>query len=400
MKYNCDICNYSTDDGSNFRRHLKSSFHNLNETKHIEKNINENEEKYTCECGKKYSCKQSLSRHRQQHNSNDKEIKNLQNQVAELTVKLDTIQSKGLTNNINNINNGTINNTYITVKTYVTNNYPDAPSLIKFNEYNKFESKQDETNPLANILAYHYRKYNIDKYLGDFIIECYKKDDPSKQSVWSSDISRLNYVVKELLGKKSLWSKDEKGEKIKEYIVNPFLQHIYDTCAEYFDDYKEKHPDVPGQFEKMYGDKCVEMSCYFYNINPPLARLQEDITNGILADNIVKYIAPAFRLEKELTDDKINKDICKTIKYEISELDESNEKPNNKNHQVREVEEIIDDDQSIGYKNISFIDSDNEEFINNMEINTRKLIGKPKFNNNKNKTVNRKSIVFITKSKE
>ena len=43
-------------------------------------------------------------------------------------------------------------------------------------------------------LVYNYENKNLHKYLGDFIIGHYKKDNPSEQSMWSSDVSRLTYL--------------------------------------------------------------------------------------------------------------------------------------------------------------------------------------------------------------
>lgn len=47
-------------------------------------------------------------------------------------------------------------------------------------------------------LIFYYKKNKLDKYLGDFIVKHYKKDNPELQAMWNSDTERLNYFIREL----------------------------------------------------------------------------------------------------------------------------------------------------------------------------------------------------------
>lgn len=375
MKFKCNCCKYSTDNQSNFNKHLKTEAHINN---------SENVETFSCECGKDYSCKQSLCRHRlhycknksknkskskknqKKRKSNDdepnifnmkEEMIKLVNEVAELKA---TISNKTINVNNGNINNNNIiNNINITVKTYVQNYYPDAPALIEFNEYEQFENTNTKDKPLINQLAFRYRTNGLSKYLGDFIVKCYKKDDPTQQSVWSSDISRLNYVVKELLGgNKSKWYNDENGEKVKKYIVNPLLAYIYELTKDYIDESDKALDDQTEKYRKqrVLTDSDLKTHTDGNNVRESICKMQTDIENGIISNDIVKYIAPFFYLEKENVDEEPDKTIKqiehKTIKNTEKIKKVSTKKKTKSNKKSEEIVGDYVDDKP------NFIDSD------------------------------------------
>ena len=71
MKYTCEICNYKSNDKSNYNRHLKS-------VNHIKLCPKFN--KLKClNCNKEYTHKQSLSRHKK--TCNDKDISEKFNEI-------------------------------------------------------------------------------------------------------------------------------------------------------------------------------------------------------------------------------------------------------------------------------------------------------------------------------
>ena len=59
---------------------------------------------------------------------------------------------------------------------------------------------------------FYFERNNLPEILGKAIVEEYKKDDPNDQSMWSSDVSRLTFIVKSVMGKsKSKWVSDKNG---------------------------------------------------------------------------------------------------------------------------------------------------------------------------------------------
>jgi hypothetical protein len=190
------------------------------------------------------------------------------------------------------IKSGSVGNTYnISIKNYIQQNYPDAPPLESFNDYDKLEYDNDD---FIDTLVYNFNNNYLHKYLGDFIIKYYKKDDPTQQSMWSSDTSRLTYIIKELLSnKKSIWNHDYKGVKTKNYIINPLLKYIKNYINEYWiknlDNFKTLNIDDINKFHSIYQN---------------LYKIKKMIDNDILGMDIIRYITPHFYMNKN--DPQIN----------------------------------------------------------------------------------------------
>ena len=142
----------------------------------------------------------------------------------------------------------------------------------------------------VSIISYNHTQCCLHQYLGDFIVKYYKKDDPKQQSVWSSDVSRLTYIIKELLdNKQSIWNHDYKGVKTKSYIINPLLQYI----RKILNDYWVANID---NFKNLDVDYLNKLFTIFKSIH----EIKKEIDSGKLADAIIKYIAPKFYMNKDI----------------------------------------------------------------------------------------------------
>lgn len=299
--FTCNNCNYSTTDKSNYRRHMRSKTHvlisqsvNLNQNIAIQNPDNETitvkpkKPKKTkkvivhkCECGKIFSHQPSLSRHRKTCTVVVKEndMDNLKEQVNDIKNMMMQLLEKPSGNNHYNIS----------VRTYIQQNYPDAPMIEEPTSYAKLNYENQE---LIDTLIYKYKHKCLHEYLGDFLVEYYKKDDPSTQSIWSSDISRLTYLIKEaLVDKKSIWNHDYKGVKTKKYIVEPLLQYVKKYIASYW----EKNLNKSTNKKKEVDVDALAKRQADYNIT---YAIESDIDNGIMANDIIKYIASHFRMDK------------------------------------------------------------------------------------------------------
>jgi len=175
----------------------------------------------------------------------------------------------------------------ISIKKMIQQSYPNAPHLEKLDDYSILH--EDNTD-LMQDLIYYSRKNRVNKYIGDIIIKFYKKDDPKNQSLWSTDSSRLKYIIKELITtNNSYWSEDDKGLKINKYIIDPLLKYIHEYI-------REKIDDLDDEIRKSKGYECIEIS----EKQTDLSNIQIQIQNGILKESIIKYIAPFFRFNNEL----------------------------------------------------------------------------------------------------
>ena len=342
VNYKCKVCNYSTDRKSSIDKHNNSEKHDekINSQMQPEKvhqipnnildvpmypDTSDTSDsllitKYKCEyCYKEFAYHSGLYRHKKNRCSilkqtisikedviskdidiefeKDTKIKELEMEKKDMQIEFHQKELKDKENQIkdkeNQIkelkeyikNTKPSNTTYnISVKNYVQKNYANAPALKKLDDYNfiKYDDK------LLDTIGYQYRNKILDKYLGDFLIGFYKKEDPAEQAIWNSDASRLTYIIKELLtNNKSCWNTDPKGVRTKNYIIDPLLIFLKNIINDY-----------SINFSNTILDKKIDEITQLLDNLHSLTLLVKDINNNLMSDDIVKYIAPYFSLDK------------------------------------------------------------------------------------------------------
>ncbi|QKF93586.1 zinc finger protein C2H2-type protein [Fadolivirus algeromassiliense] len=303
MKYLCGTCNYSTNDKSNFNKHINSLAHSKS-TKNIDR-VNKNVDrevpikstKFDCDkCKKSFTCKQSLSYHKL-HSCKGISYGEVNEMREQIKFLMDKLQHYDKILQQPQINKTT--NNYISVKNYVQNNYPDAPALESIKEYKKLTFENNTLNDFIDELIYNHNNLKLHKFLGKFIIEYYKKEDPSEQSMWSSDVSRLTYIIKEFLDNtRTEWNHDYKGVKVKMYVINPLLKYIRSRIDEYWisniDNIKTCEISQVEKYNKIY---------------KTLYQIKKDISSDLLGNNILRFIAPYFHMDKKTYDSDIINDL-------------------------------------------------------------------------------------------
>lgn len=314
MKYKCEKCNYETVDKSNFNKHTKSKAHakKTGSLQKIDKKIDKKCQQkklpscFQCSnCHKIYSSVSSLSRHKSKFckvgiikNQVEQELKQEFDEKLkqkELEIKLEytekllektDTENKELKQFIKNTKPSTTNYN-ISVKKLVQQTFPDAPYLSMLDNYRIIH--EDEDIDLTQDLIYYHNKNRLNKYLGDIIIKYYKKEDPKDQSLWSTDPSRLKYIIKELLAsKKSSWNEDDKGLKTTKYIVEPLLKYIKDYINEQID-------IIGNKLINANKNECIILA----QQQLELAYIREKIQNGILKEEIIRYITPSFKFKSD-----------------------------------------------------------------------------------------------------
>jgi hypothetical protein len=176
---------------------------------------------------------------------------------------------------------------------YVIKNFKSAPPLTALHDYTPIKYDKND-NEFVELMIYYNEQQSLDRYLGNFIIKRYKKDDPTQQSLWNSDTSRLNYVIKELLANKLTgWNIDKKGIKTKKCIIEPLIDFIKPLVMEYIVDLNDSIVKLDTQHEMI-------------QIIPKLKGANELLTvinNKTLENDVIAYISPYFYLNK--TDDMV-----------------------------------------------------------------------------------------------
>lgn len=351
MKYFCNLCNYETDNKSTWYKHKKTDKHNklINLQKIIDENENnklndyvnkqnqrdinnqidslnqKNEIELLKEKLKSIETEKNIIKNQldkiidqyeirisETKNNYEKQFDKVIDQYEERlnethhhieTLKFENNFQKQLINSAGGIIQRSMN-----TMSYLLLNYNNAPALTHLADYSIISKNTDS---LIQDLIFYYKKNKLDKHIGDFIIQQYKKTNPELQSFWSSDVDRLNYFIRELINdtkpepkltnktsetrinKKNnaaniQWIVDKKGIKMTESIIDPLLKYIQEINSKYL---QQKNEEINTRFNIQNDMKLLEDLQVVASINC-------DIKNKTLSKNINKYIAPHFYLEK------------------------------------------------------------------------------------------------------
>jgi hypothetical protein len=138
----------------------------------------------------------------------------------------------------------------------------------------------------------HYDGNTLHQFLGDALIREYKQKNPENQSVWTTDTSRLCFIVKQLIaGDDDRWISDKSGIAITRLIISPLLKQVMEMLREHIDRYCKlaSNKDFDMSRDKEVSD---------------ILLLSNEIIGIILKKelhrDILKYIAPYFGFEVEI----------------------------------------------------------------------------------------------------
>jgi len=109
--------------------------------------------------------------------------------------------------------------------TYLTQNRKKAPVLQQLTQEKAKEMLLYEKR-LYDYLLYHNDEGTLDHYIGDIILKYIKKDDPDYQSVWSTDLARLTYLVRNLVEDEQVWQRDAKAVMFTKCVIMPIINYL------------------------------------------------------------------------------------------------------------------------------------------------------------------------------
>lgn len=355
MLYKCDICAYETPINSNYNKHLKTDKHILKSiqedentksildvasdvalkatsaTSHVAlklhirgndkltyfTNNDKQKKEYKCQhCESKFSHHSSFYRHRRicpnnniiiKHKSveeleknltemqkkleNEKKLRELESQMKEILIKQvedlkdDKQFTKKVTENTTKIADK-IADRSMSALNYVIKNMNDAPILkaLPNEDIKKMLDYGDKTDTyMVESVVYAFQEKHATKLLGDAIIKYYKTDNPKQQSLWNTDVSRLTYLVRLTVHDEDDWIVDKQGIRTNRIIIEPFLNYIRDKIL-----------FVVKNFHKIEKLKALNEIDFLRNATCFI----NEIDNGTIKDDIIKYIAPYLALER------------------------------------------------------------------------------------------------------
>lgn len=260
-------------------------------------------EKFKCKfCNKEFKFHQNMYRH-QKYRCKTNKLEN------DNSLKEENKELKKQNNKLLNLatSNADVAKKSMSVMNYALKNYNDAPpiGLLEDDQFNKMsellthdeKGKKKTDKSTEEILIFHHRHDTLNKVLGDLIVKIYKKENPDKQSVWSSDISRLTFIVKDIVGKtkNSKWITDKKGLHFTQVIINPLLDKIKTLLMEYVFDCGNKINKITSKhkLEEIEENKTRSLLSQMQEANLTILTIKLGKIHG----EILKYIAPYFNLK-------------------------------------------------------------------------------------------------------
>lgn len=389
MQYICSPCGFKTSAKGDYGRHIESNKHKKNiAVQEKQKNntvlaptqIPDLNKIYKCQyCGIDFSNSSSLSRHKKiciektlqlkeiemlrqwiaekdkQLESKNKEIENKDKQLENKDIQLIN-KDKQLENKDKQID---IQDRYMYSITklnspkrkkimnyfgFLCTNYPNTPALGGQESHSGMIKAK--TMKFIDVISMYYYDKRLVSFIGEYIIKLYKKEEPKDQSMWSTDVSRLTYIISESckLGGNT-WAYDKRGVKIKKIVIDPALKYISDELHVFLE--KNRSSDKQNIMKQMMAATDIILS----------------INDGTLSNNISKYIAPEFHLSYGDKNGELGKQI-ESVKNNIKKI-EALKIPNKDKEEMYDSDDSncieSTDDYSDSIDNYSSIGNDNSE---------------------------------------
>ncbi|ARF09564.1 hypothetical protein Indivirus_1_187 [Indivirus ILV1] len=293
VKYECVFCCFSSNRKTEYSRHIKTK-------KHIEKVEEPNNEcikralnvhKMCIEkntqkcpfCDNIYSSSSTLSRHKKACSAKKELIK--YNEIENLKKENERIQKeakekeeilKQQLSTYEQLLKSMVSSQTVNYYNHIVQNYPNAPALKCQESYtNLLESK---SMTLVDVISMYHYDNKLVSFIGDYITKIYAREEPKNQSIWSTDISRLTYIISESCKNGNIWSYDKKGSRTKKIIIDPALQYIREQLFVYC------QTNAGATKEHIIKKMMAATSTI------------QSIDSGELSEKINKYIAPEFSI--------------------------------------------------------------------------------------------------------
>lgn len=259
-------------------------------------------------CGLLFSRLDSLTRH--QKSCGMKQMTALRGEVkiekykTELKYKDKQIhkykQEVAYFKNLLNMSGG-ITSKAVSSTSHIVNNHDSAPPLEKLRMKDLQKILNIEELPLNlngegfidKVISAH-NSGTAGQFLGDLIINMYKKEDPDEQSIWATDTSRQTYLIKKPgtnADETSRWVVDKKGRQTIKYIIDPIVKKVSNLT----DEYHQKH--VPDVSDPEVNVRELDQEHIMF-VNENCMKLKKDIKDKKLHKDILKYISGHFYYEK------------------------------------------------------------------------------------------------------
>jgi hypothetical protein len=163
------------------------------------------------------------------------------------------------------------------------------------------EGNEDYT--IAEVVIHKFEKKELVSFIGDVLIKKYKTENPEDQSMWSSDVARLAYMIRELTAdNEPSWYTDKGGVKTAKYTVKPILLHIKEDLTRIINESREAL--INTEYDDLTSSKSDELRKNIL-IGSEILKV---IAKGELSKEVIKYIASHFSLDRKINQKKLTYD--------------------------------------------------------------------------------------------
>lgn len=280
---------------------------------------------HVCECGKKFAHSSGLSRHKKachskpsniptkkrvtagsvleklqrridqqdmQLREKDDEIKRLNQKIHTMHEKMMAMMSSEMKDKQETINQaGTLVAKSMSTMDFLMKHMSNAPTLKPITVeliQDIQEENGDGDEDLVDLVLHYHRHGTLHEYLGNIVVAIYKKDNPSEQSMWNTDNTRLTYFIKDIIGDDAGWISDKRGLHVKDRVIMPMLRYIKRKLHSYCDTAHER-PSTEEHISRL--EAATDLLGLI-----GLGQNKKEISE--LGDRVNKHIAGHFYLDK------------------------------------------------------------------------------------------------------
>ena len=159
-------------------------------------------------------------------------------------------------------------------------------------------------------LIEQYKKKTFIKNISNTILNLVNYKNPNKQSIYNTDITRNNYVIKT----QNKWNEDKAGIKFTEYVIKPFLIFIREIITEFRENNIEKrHTD---NFNREQHEEYIEL--YSSTLS-----LEAALQGENLIKDIIKELSPYLRYLEQEIEELEKYDELEQLQNDIKEIIEN-----------------------------------------------------------------------------
>jgi len=150
-----------------------------------------------------------------------------------------------------------------------------------------FENKSKHS--IEDVILHQFNSGTLYRFLGNVLIKEFKKEDEVDQSLWTTDSSRLCFIIKQIVGDdgNDKWIADKSGIEITKLLIAPLTDKVSEMMTEFSRKCaKEVTESKDNEKSKMFME----------NMNNAGELIRDFVKNDI-RKKILQYIAPYFNLD-------------------------------------------------------------------------------------------------------